>query len=196
MIDTREKLKQCLKKEKAFYISSKSRRTQVVEWFVKDPCVRIWKYQKILRYTEYFCNQKGILKWLIYPLLRKEKNRRGLKLGLEIVEGSFGEGLTIFHSGNIVVNGFARIGKDCKLHGANCIGNDGITLDTPVIGDRVDIGAGASIIGGITIADDITVGAGAVVTKSFTEPGIVIAGIPARKVKKKNEYEQKRNRLS
>ena len=101
------------------------------------------------------------------------------------MENSFDEGLIIYHTGNIVVNGYARIGKDCRLHGSNCIGNNGVSEETPRIGERVDIGAGAILIGGITIADDITVGAGAVVNTSFTEPGIVIAGIPARKVKNK-----------
>ena len=52
MLDTREKLKDCLKKEKEFYITRKSRHDQMVEWVVKDPCVRIWQYQKVLRYTE------------------------------------------------------------------------------------------------------------------------------------------------
>ena len=57
----------------------------------------------------------------------------------------------------------------CQLHGDNCIGNNGITLAAPRIGNRVDIGVGAKIIGNIEIADDIVIGAGAVVNKSFKE---------------------------
>ena len=38
------------------------------------------------------------------------------------------------------------------------------------------------LLGGIELADGITVGAGAVVTKSFPEPGISIAGVPAKKL--------------
>lgn len=45
------------------------------------------------------------------------------------------------------------------------------------------IGAGAKIIGAVKIADNIKVAAGAVVVKSFTEPGITIGGIPAHKLK-------------
>ena len=90
----------------------------------------------------------------------------------------------IHHTGNIVVNGFARIGEMCQLHGDNCIGNNGITLAAPRIGNRVDIGVGAKIIGNIEIADDIVIGAGAVVNKSFKEPGITIGGVPARELKK------------
>lgn len=52
-----------------------------------------------------------------------------------------------------------------------------------MLGKNVDLGIGAKIIGGVTIADNIKIGANAVVTKSFTEPGITIAGVPAKKIK-------------
>lgn len=52
MLDTREKLKDCLKKEKEFYITRKSRHDQMVEWVVKDPCVRIWQYQKVFYFSQ------------------------------------------------------------------------------------------------------------------------------------------------
>lgn len=184
MINTKKKLKECLKIEKEFYITQRTTKEKIVEFFVQDPLRRIWKYQKALRYTEYFSHQKGIKKLIGYIWMRRKKNKLGLKLGFEMAENSFDEGLVIYHSGNIVVNGFSRIGKGCKLHGDNCIGNNGITLDCPIIGDRVDIGVGAKIIGGIHIANDIKIGAGAVVNKSFDEPGITIVGIPARKVVK------------
>ena len=115
-------------------------------------------------------------------MTRRGKEGIGRKLGIVISEKSFQEGLIIFHTGNIVVNGYSRIGKNCKLHGDNCIGNNGISEATPRIGDRVDIGVGAKIIGDVEIADDIVIGAGAVVNRSFLTPGIVIAGIPAKEI--------------
>lgn len=184
MLDTKDKLKDCLNKEKSFYITRKSRHDQIVEWFVKDPSVRIWQYQKTLRYTEYYYCQKGLKKLIMYPICRHRRNRLGLKLGIEMVEGSFAPGLIIHHSGNIVVNGWARIGKDCQLHGDNCIGNNGKSLKAPRLGNRIDIGVGAKIIGDIELADDIVIGAGAVVNKSFLTPGITIGGIPAQELKK------------
>ena len=48
------------------------------------------------------------------------------------------------------------------------------------IGDNCFIGIGSIILPGVTIAKDCIVGAGSVVTKSFLEPGMVIAGNPAR----------------
>ena len=48
MLDTKNKLKECLKREKKYYITGKKRHDQLVEWLVNDPSVRIWKYQKFL----------------------------------------------------------------------------------------------------------------------------------------------------
>ena len=98
-------------------------------------------------------------------------------------ENNFEEGLIIYHAGNIVINRGAKVGRNCQLHGDICIGNDGKTNKCPIIGDNVDIGVGAKIIGDIKIADNIVIGAGAVVNKSFDEKGITIAGIPAKKIK-------------
>ena len=49
------------------------------------------------------------------------------------------------------------------------------------IGNNVYIGTSARILGNITIADNVVIGANAVVTKSIAEPGITVAGIPAKK---------------
>ena len=79
MLDTREKLKDCLKKEKEFYITRKSRHDQMVEWVVKDPCVRIWQYQKVLRYTELL--SKGIKKINSISVIQKKKKPSGSETG-------------------------------------------------------------------------------------------------------------------
>lgn len=84
-----------------------------------------------------------------------------------------------------MVNGWARIGKDCQLHGDNCIGNNGKSLKAPRLGNRIDIGVGAKIIGDIELADDIVIGAGAVVNKSFLTPGITIGDSSTRTKKRR-----------
>lgn len=53
-----------------------------------------------------------------------------------------------------------------------------------VIGRNVWIGANATILPGVTIADNCIIGAGAVVNKTLTEAGCLYAGVPARKIKK------------
>ena len=65
---------------------------------------------------------------------------------------------------------YAKLAGDDKLDKA------------PTIGDNVILGIDCTVVGDVYLADGITVGAGAVVTKSFYEPGIHIAGVPARKI--------------
>ena len=67
----------------------------------------------------------------------------------------------------------------------SCIGSKGtFPDDSPVIGNNVDIGQNAQILGGIYIADGVKIGAGAVVTKSVLVPGVTVVGVPARIVEK------------
>jgi serine O-acetyltransferase len=140
----------------------------------------IWRYLVFLRKEEYYWRKNHPILSVYY---RRRKNKLGERLGFTIPRNVFGEGLRIWHCGNIVVNGQAKVGKNCILHGDNCIGNNGKDEGAPTIGDHVDIGVGAKIIGNIKIANGIVIGAGAVVNKSFLEPDIIIAGVPAGKIK-------------
>lgn len=181
MIQTRTELKQCLRAEKKTYMHKR----HWVDIITADVCIYLYRFVRLLRHTEYHHNnmRRSIYHRFMYLVFRRRKNKLGMKLGLEICDNSFDTGLEIFHAGNIVVNGHTRIGKNCKLHGNNCIGNNGKTSGCPVLGDDVRLGVGAKIIGAVTIADRITIAAGAVVIDSFTEPGIVVAGVPAKRVK-------------
>ena len=141
---------------------------QFVQCLRKEEFYKFHKKNKILQY--YFGRKKNIL---------------GARLGFFISAGCFDTGLKIYHYGSIIVNPKSKIGKNCTMHGNCCIGSKGtFTDDSPVIGDNVDIGQNAQILGGITIADGVKVGAGAVVTKSIVEPGVTVVGIPARIVNK------------
>lgn len=183
MIVSKAELKECLKIERKLYFKN-TRYNNIINYLTNDPRLKVWKYIKILRKTEYYYNnmKKSLIYKLLYFLYRRRKNRWGIKLGIDIWENSFETGLIIHHPGNIVINGHARIGKNCSLHGNNCIGNNGFTTETPVIGNNVDIGFGASIIGNVTIADNVKIGAGAVVVKSCNKEGATLVGIPAREV--------------
>ena len=78
------------------------------------------------------------------------------------------------------MNSAVRAGENCQLHGANCIGNNGKTEEAPVLGDNVDIGFGAVVVGGIEVADDVVIGANAVINKSITQKGGVAVGVPGK----------------
>jgi serine O-acetyltransferase len=100
------------------------------------------------------------------------------RYGLEIVIGSpIGGGLYIAHPIGTVIAP-QRIGRNCSIIAGVTIGmrNEWVF---PIIGDNVFIGAGARVLGGITIGDGVQIGANAVVTRDLP-PGATAVGIPAR----------------
>lgn len=61
--------------------------------------------------------------------------------------------------------------------------------DEIVVGDRVFIGMGSTILPGVTIGSDVVIGAGSVVTRDVP-PGMVAAGVPCRPIRPLAEYEE------
>jgi serine O-acetyltransferase len=91
-----------------------------------------------------------------------------------------GGGCIIAHGVGLVIGGRTVIGEDCTLlHGVTLGEARFDELVCPRVGDRVTIGAGAIVLGGITIGDDAVIGAGAVVLTDIP-PGAAAAGVPAR----------------
>jgi serine O-acetyltransferase len=106
---------------------------------------------------------------------------RGLT-GIEIHPGAtIGQGLFIDHGMGVVIGETAEVGSDVTLYHGVTLG--GTSLDKgkrhPTIGDRVTIGAGAKVLGNITIGSDSRVGANAVVVKSVPENSLVV-GVPGQ----------------
>lgn len=182
----KKELKECLKADFKQTLKDVSVQHILFSVFTASPAWKRWKFIKAMRLSSYhetlFRNKKlfHVLPMIWY--LRK-RNKYGNLLGFEIWGTKIGKGLTLYHNGPIVINRETVIGDFCKFHGDNCLGNDGITKDCPILGNNIDIGVGVKILGGVELADNITVAAGAVVVKSFTEPGITIGGVPARKIK-------------
>lgn len=101
-------------------------------------------------------------------------------LGIELrPKTKVGKGLSIYHGFGLVVNDHSVIGDQVRLRNGVTIGHQFRGGGAPVIGDRVEVGAGAILLGAIEIGDDAVVGAGAVVTKSVPARAVV-AGNPAR----------------
>ena len=185
MIQTKKELRSFLDAERRIYCPNTTK-DKIFYRLTNYRDFALWKYIKLLRFTEYYRNNKSksIYYEIMYLTTLRRKNTYGYKLGFEICENVFDEGLIISHTGNIVINGEARVGKRCILHGDNCIGNNGILGEAPVLGDDVDIGVGAKVIGGIKLGNRIKIGAGAVVVNSFEEDDITLVGVPARIIKK------------
>lgn len=174
--------KEYIKEDKAQFSFFESKKERLRVWLLREHEYVIWRYQYLLRKEEYYRYIKPNI--ILAQYYRYRKNILGEKLGFTIGRGAFGPGLRIWHYGNIVVNGGAKIGRNCVLHGDNCIGNTGFKNLNPVLGDNVDIGVGAKIIGNVTIGNNVIIGAGAVVNKSICEDNVVVAGVPARIVKR------------
>ncbi|MFO1091069.1 MAG: DapH/DapD/GlmU-related protein [Hyphomicrobiales bacterium] len=94
-----------------------------------------------------------------------------------------GGGLLIPHPNGIVIHPAVEIGTNCMVFQQVTIGAAN-KHGVPKIGSHVDIGAGAKILGPITIGDHVIVGANAVVTKDVPS-GAIVAGIPARIIGKR-----------
>lgn len=97
------------------------------------------------------------------------------------VSAKVGKRLVIEHSGAIVVHGNAVIGDDCIIRQGVTIGNKRLDrpLEAPQLGNRVNVGAGAKILGIVHIGDDADIGANAVVLIDVPA-GALAVGVPAR----------------
>lgn len=93
---------------------------------------------------------------------------------------SIGPGLRLPHPYATVIWA-ESIGRDCVIRQGVTLGARDLEArwEYPTLGDGVVVGAGATILGGVTIGDGAVVGAGAVVLRDVP-PGGVAIGVPAR----------------
>lgn len=105
----------------------------------------IWKFQRALRYHEYYMNRRDIMGRIICKYWSWRHHNLGLKLGFTIPCNVFGAGLNIHHYGYIVVNAHARVGENCCIQQGVNIGRCYDSGAAPVIGDNVYLGPGAKI---------------------------------------------------
>lgn len=102
-------------------------------------------------------------------------------------EATVGHRFRIEHFGGIIISGDATFGDDVVIRNGVTVGlrRTGVR-GAPNIGNRVDIGAGAKILGPIRIGDDVAIGANAVVLADVPADSIAV-GIPARIIPRKKE---------
>lgn len=105
--------------------------------------------------------------------------------GIELpCETKIGKNFIIDHFGGIIISGYAQFGNNCRIRNGVVIGIKHVgDTKAPKIGHNVDIGAGAKILGDITIGNNVYIGANAVVLKNIPDNSIAV-GVPA-KIKKK-----------
>lgn len=178
MIDSKAKLKEYLERDqKALNIK------------MKKPGIfgcEIWKFQIYLRKIEYYINcKKGFINKLILKYYNIRFYKLGVKLNFYIRPNVFEKGLSIAHIGPVIVNDYAKIGENCRIHvGVNIGATVDKPKDAPIIGNNVYIGPGAKIYGKIKIGNNVAIGANAVVNRDVPD-NVTVAGVPAKIVSNK-----------
>jgi serine O-acetyltransferase len=100
--------------------------------------------------------------------------------GIEIHPGArIGEGLFIDHGMGVVIGETAELGDDCHLYQGVTLGGTSSqrTKRHPTLGNRVTVGANASVIGAVQIGDNVRIGAGSVVVTNVPANATVV-GVP------------------
>lgn len=161
-------------------------RTRLRQLLFKD---RIMDYLVCMRRYAYYKNTPPKFKFLtpVHLLLKGYYKARfeslGVRLGFCIGENCLGYGAVFHHHGNIVVGSTNRIGNYAILHTSTCIVNAGSK-----IGDAFFLGAGTIISKNVEIGDNVVVAAHSLVNHSFQDGHCLIAGSPAKEVKKADAW--------
>jgi serine O-acetyltransferase len=114
---------------------------------------------------------------LIYKILYKViQIITGVDLPCEVEVGT---GFIIDHFGGIVVSGYSKFGDNCRIRNGVVVGLKNVEdPGAPIIGNHVDIGAGAKVLGKIRIGNHVLIGANAVVITDVPDHSIAV-GVPA-----------------
>lgn len=114
---------------------------------------------------------------LLYKVLYKlVQIVTGIELPCEV---SVGRNFVIDHFGGIIISGFAKFGDNCRIRDGVVVGLRRVGENSaPIIGNNVDIGSGAKLLGPIRIGDNVCIGANAVVLCNVPDNSIAV-GVPA-----------------
>lgn len=169
------------------YMTSTSIKAFCRGWYIAG-----FRYTFFMRFCRYF-GRKGTLYYPLYLVCRIALRHYSVKYGFQIPwQTEIGPGLCIGHYGPIIVNPSAKIGCNCNItvgvllglnHKTDIYGKS-LGFEYPEIGDRVALGNGAKIIGGVKVGNDCVVGVNSVVTKDIPDGGIAV-GMPARVISQK-----------
>lgn len=109
--------------------------------------------------------------------------------GIELpCEAVIGRNFVIDHFGGIVISGYAKFGDNCRIRNGVVVGLKSVGDPcAPVIGNNVDIGAGAKVLGNIRIGNNVVIGANAVVLTDVPDDSLAV-GVPAT-IKKRSNLE-------
>jgi serine O-acetyltransferase len=161
--------------------------------FDRDPAATSW-FEVVLTYAGFHAvvayRVSHWLKTHHVPFLPRFISQAARILtGIEIhPSATIGSGFFIDHGMGVVIGETAEIGDYVTLFQGVTLGGTGKERGKrhPTLGSHVVVGAGAKILGGITVGDNVKVGANSVVLKNVSANSTVI-GVPARVIKTQGE---------
>jgi len=178
--------------------------------FDRDPAARntfeiLTTYPGVHAMLVYRMNNK-LWKWKLCWLARFFSTIARTLTGIEIHPGAtIGRRFFIDHGMGVVIGETTHIGNDCTLYHGVTLGGTSWNKGKrhPTLGNDVVVGAGAKVLGPITLADGARVGSNAVVVKDVPESCTVV-GIPGRLIGKadkkeapqKSEHSEKRENMA
>lgn len=158
---------------------------ELIDWSIpiweREKPTRFWdpsrKLLKAIRQYQALKDSRNPFNILRTKLIVVRHRFWSIVAGAEIdLNCQIGGGLLLPHPNGIVIHPETIIGANCMIF-------QQVTLaDVVKLGYHVDVGAGAKILGPLTIANNVRIGANAVVTKNVKE-GDTVVGIPARSLK-------------
>lgn len=148
--------------------------------------VRLRSVVVLYRLATYAHRGRSLVRLLFFPVAVFYKIYTEFLLGIEFpATVQAGPGLRIYHGVGLVVHPRVCLGRGCLLRQGVTIGNKGEhSQDLPSIGDHVEFGAGATVIGPVRIGDHAIIGAGTVVTKDVPPHHTVVAAAPRMMARK------------
>lgn len=151
-------------------------RSAVEIWFLYNGFKAVRSYRRAN--WCYRHNFKLLARWISQRCVRRT--------GIEIHPGAtIGRRLFIDHGTGVVIGETTVIGDDCILYQGVTLGGTGKDKGKrhPTLGNRVMVGAGAKVLGPITLHDGARIAAGAVVLDEIPEDCTAV-GVPARVVRR------------
>ena len=118
--------------------------------------------------------------------------------GIEIHPGAtIGQRFFIDHGMGVVIGETAEIGDDCTLYHGVTLGGTSWSGGKrhPTLLNNVVVGAGAKVLGPITLDDGVRIGSNAVVTKNV-EKNSTVVGVPGRVIHHKDDVQKKRDAIA
>lgn len=184
MIKTKKDLREYILADESRY---GKRKPALLGWFFGDEAYMTLKFLKRLRYTEYYfntLNKKNPFRLLRFCwsffLYRRMWDKYKLHVPLNVV----GPGLYIPHRAGGVYMNAKSVGKNFIISSGCVLGAKGEADNIPSIGDNVECCIGSMIIGKVNVGSDSIIAPNSVVIKDIPG-GVIVSGVPAKIIKKK-----------